>query len=153
VDPDLVIGRQGTLEGLSWQVMAPIQARAVLLAALAALAVLLAAVGIFGVVAHVVEERTREIGLRIALGALPRGETLRVTRSFLFAVGGGTLLGLAVALPAARVLNSFLYEVRPLDPLSFVAAAVALSAFGTLAAWIPARRAASVDPMEVLNRE
>jgi predicted permease len=153
VDPDLVLGRMGTLEGASWQVMAPIRARALLLAALAVLAVLLAAVGIFGVVAHVVEERTREIGVRIALGALPAGESLRVTRSFFLTVGAGTLVGLGVALVASRVLESMLYEVRPLDPLSYAAAAVLLPALGALAAWLPARRAAVVDPIQVLNRE
>ncbi len=153
VDPDLVVGRLGTLEGASWQILAPIRARAVLLAALAALAVLLAAVGIFGVVAHVVEERTREIGVRIALGARPAGESLRVTRSFVVTVGIGTLLGLGVALAASRVLASMLYEVRPLDPLSYAAAAILLPALGALAAWLPARRAATVDPIEVLNRE
>jgi predicted permease len=153
VDPDLVVGRAGSLVGMSRQVTAEIRVRAVLLAALAALAVLLAAVGIFGVVAHVVEERKREIGVRIALGALPAGESLRVTRSFLLTVGAGTLLGLGVALGASRVLASMLFEVRPLDPWSYAAAVVLFPAVGALAAWLPARRAARVDPMDVLNRE
>ncbi len=152
-EPDLVLGRTGTLEGSSWEVIAPIKVRAVLLAALAGLALLLAAVGIFGVVPHVVEERTREIGVRIALGARPAGESLRVTRSFVGTVGVGTILGLGVALASSRVLASMLYEVRPLDPLSYAAAAVLLPALGALAAWLPARRAAAVDPIEVLNRE
>lgn len=153
VDPELVLGRTGTLEGASWRIMAPIRTRAALLAALALLALLLASVGIFGVVAHVVEERTREIGVRIALGALPAGESLRVTRSFLVTVGTGTLVGLGIALFASRLLESMLYEVQPLDPLSYVAAALFLPALGAFAAWLPARRAARVDPIEVLNRE
>jgi ABC-type lipoprotein release transport system permease subunit len=76
-----------------------------------------------------------------------------VTRSFFLTVGAGTLVGLGVALVASRVLESMLYEVRPLDPLSYAAAAVLLPALGALAAWLPARRAAVVDPIQVLNRE
>jgi predicted permease len=118
-----------------------------------ALALLLAGVGLYGALAYWVVQRTREIGIRVALGAAPRdirglvlGQGLRLT---LLGIVVGALSGLALA----QVLSSLLYGVRPLDPLSFVAAGVVLGAIALLACWLPARRATQVDPMIALRTE
>ncbi|HKW97000.1 MAG TPA: ABC transporter permease [Bryobacteraceae bacterium] len=126
---------------------------AVLLGMFAALALVLASVGIYGVVAHSVAARTREIGIRMALGA----DTCDVRR---LVVGDGLLVALAgiaagipAALAATRLLTSFLYDTRPGDPLTFVAASLVLAAVAALASYIPARRATKIDPLVALRYE
>jgi putative ABC transport system permease protein len=124
-----------------------------LLIAFAGLALLLALVGIYGVVSHMVAQRTREIGVRVALGA-QRGDVVRLVLSGgLSLVCAGVVLGLAGSLGLTRVMESFLYGVKPTDAVTFVAASVLLVAVAALAAWIPARRAAAVDPLIALRYE
>jgi predicted permease len=113
----------------------------------------LAAIGLFGVMLYQVSQRTREIGVRLALGANARHVVRMVlARSFVL-VAIGIALGLAGALGASRLLSGMLYGVSPTDPLTFVAAPLVLVAVALLAAWIPARRAARVDPMIALRAE
>jgi len=119
----------------------------------AALALLLAALGIFGVVGYAVQRRTREMGIRIALGAAPLGIVGMVLRDSLRVVAVGALLGLGGAMALTRVIQGMLYGIEPLDPLVLLAVVVLLVCVATLAAYIPARRAGAVDPMIALRNE
>jgi predicted permease len=117
------------------------------------LAALLACVGIYGVMAFAVTRRTREIGIRMALGA-SRGEiTAMVLRETLMLVGIGIAMGIALALGASRLISTLLYGLRPTDPLTIALAALLMVAAAVLAGYIPSRRAAQVDPMEALRNE
>jgi ABC-type antimicrobial peptide transport system permease subunit len=122
-----------------------------LLAGFAIVAVLLAAIGIYSVKAYSVRRRTREIGTRVALGA-DRGAIIRlVMREGGLITATGVVTGLVAGLMAARSLSAVLYGVPPADPLSLIAAAVVLSATGLAACYVPARRAARVDPARTLT--
>jgi predicted permease len=120
---------------------------------LALLGVLLSCIGLYGLLAFMVTRRTGEIGVRMALGAAPRDVAWPVMRSALWMAGFGLLVGIPVALAATRVLRSVLYGVTPHDPIAIVAAIVLVLSVAALAAWIPARRAAKIDPMEALRYE
>ena len=124
-----------------------------LLLLFAGLAVGLAAVGIYGVVAYAVVRRTRELGVRLALGAAPRQARNLVLRASLVPVAVGALGGLAGAAGLGRALGALLFDVRPWDPLTWLAAILTLLAAATLAAWLPARRAARLDPVRSLRAE
>ena len=124
---------------------------AVLLAIFGFLALLLAAIGLYGVMSYAVSRRTREIGIRMALGA-GKGNVLRlVLKEGLALVGGGVAVGLIVAAAATRLLTSFLYGVSPLDAATFAAIPLVLALVALLASYLPARRAAKVDPMVALR--
>ena len=117
-----------------------------LLAGFAIVALLLAAVGIYGVMAYSVRRRTREIGTRVALGA-DRGAIIRlVMREGGVITGAGVLIGLVAGLMAARSLSAVLYGVPPTDPVSLATAAIVLALTGMAACYVPARRAARIDP-------
>jgi predicted permease len=117
------------------------------------LATLLAAIGLYGVVAFSVTRRTREIGVRIALGAMPVNVLWLFLKQMAVLVGIGVIIGIGSALAATRLLSTMLYDVKPADPLAFIAAGTALIATATLAAYLPARRATRVDPMTALRYE
>jgi len=124
-----------------------------LLTLFAAWALVLTMVGIYGVMAYTVVQRTREIGIRIALGATRR-DVLRMVLGKSFVITGlGLLLGIAGATALTRLLSSFLYQVKPVDPLTFIAVSVMLGAISLLASYVPAWRAARVDPMVALRYE
>jgi ABC-type antimicrobial peptide transport system permease subunit len=107
--------------------------------------------GIYGVMSFAVTLRTREVGIRVALGA-DRGDVLRLfTREGLELCGIGMVLGLAGALVATRVLRTMLYGVVPGDPVTYVAIVAVVGAAALLASWVPARRAAGLDPVRALN--
>lgn len=116
-------------------------------------ALLLASVGLYGVLSYTIAQRTPEIGLKMALGAERQTVVRAVLRSALFLAALGILLGLAVALGVARLLASFLFAVGPADPATFVAVSTLLLLVALLASYLPARRAASVDPMSALKIE
>jgi putative ABC transport system permease protein len=124
-----------------------------LLSALAALSLLLAAIGIYGVVAQSVIQRTQEIGIRMALGARPRDLVRMVVGQGARLALAGIVVGILGALGLTRVISSLLYGVKPTDAATFVAAALVLLGAVLLAALIPARTAARVDPMIALRQE
>jgi predicted permease len=117
------------------------------------IALLLAAVGLHGVVAYAVNQRTREIGIRMALGA-QAGDVLKlILREGVVLIGIGLALGIAVALATTRLIEGFLYGVKATDPLTYALIAFLLAFVALLACWIPARRATKVDPMVALRYE
>jgi predicted permease len=117
------------------------------------LALLLAAIGIYGVMAYAVTRRTAEIGLRIALGAAPARIEWMVLRDGLLLIAVGVAIGLPLSLVAGRISASLLYGIKPNDPLTFALTIAVLLGIGVLAAFIPARRAAAVEPIEALRHE
>jgi putative ABC transport system permease protein len=124
-----------------------------LLGAFSALAVLLAAIGVYGVLAYAVTERTREIGIRIALGGTSGDVLTMVLGRTLRLVTPGVVLGVAGALLGTRVLTKLLFGVRPDDPITFAVVAAALVVVALVAALAPARRASRVDPLIALKAE
>jgi putative ABC transport system permease protein len=124
-----------------------------LLAVFGALALVLAAVGVYGVVSYMVVQRTGEIGVRMALGAQTRDVLRFVQRDGMFRAGVGLLAGLIISVALTRVLTSQLYEVDALDPLTFGTVFLLLTGIAVAAGYIPARRAARVDPMVALRYE
>ena len=124
-----------------------------LCAVFAGLALLLACIGLYGVVAYSVSQRTMEIGVRVALGATPSSVMRRVVRDTLLLVAAGIALGIPAAIAGGRLLVSFLYRLTPGDPLTLGAAVATLVTCAMIAATAPARRAARVDPARVLRNE
>jgi ABC-type antimicrobial peptide transport system permease subunit len=110
-------------------------------------------VGVYGVIAYLVSERTREIGVRMALGASQSEVIALVLGKGMKLAGIGVVIGVIAALALTRVMTRLLFEVKPYDPLTFVGIALTLSGVAFLACWLPARRAALVDPMEALRNE
>lgn len=123
------------------------------MAGFAALALLLAAVGIYGVVSYAVGQRTREIGIRLALGASVPAVSAMVLRQGMLPAGAGVALGLAAALLLTRYLRTLLYHVAPVDPLTFAAIPLLLLLVAAAAVMIPAMRASRIDPVEALRAE
>ena len=153
IDRDVVAGAAATMEQALADSVAQPRFRTLLLAAFAAVALLLAAIGIYGVIAYSVEQRTHEIGLRMALGA-GRAEILRLV------VGQGANLalagiglGLGAALAGTRALAKLLFGVGATDPLTFVLVPALLAVVALAASFIPARRAAGIDPQQALKNE
>jgi putative ABC transport system permease protein len=125
----------------------------ILLAAFAAIAILLGAVGIYGVIAYAVSQRTREIGVRMALGATPRDAlALVLARGGILTVIG-IVLGTVAALGATRMLAGLLYGISPTDPMTFTVVPVLLALVALVACYLPARRATRVDPTVALRAE
>jgi putative ABC transport system permease protein len=153
VDPTRPIKSVATMQDRVSETIAKSLFQARLLTTFSLMALLLAALGIYGVAGCSVAERTREIGIRMVLGAT-RGAVMRevLRRTTMLAVTG-VALGAAGALAATRVLSKLLFEVKPADPTTLSAVAVLLGAVAILAGWIAARRATSVDPMVVLRYE
>jgi putative ABC transport system permease protein len=124
-----------------------------LLGVFSMLALLLAAVGIYGVLAYAVTERRHEFGIRMALGAQARDVMSGVMRGTLGLTLPGIVIGAAGAVVVTRVLDRFLFTVTARDPLTFVTVAILLAATAAVAGWLPARRAAHVDPATALRSE
>jgi predicted permease len=151
LDPGLPVFNVATLDQRVERSLQTERLVAGLSAAFATLATLLAIVGLYGVMTYTVTRRSREIGIRMALGARAAGVAGRVVREAGLLIGGGLLLSAPVAWWLKGFIGSELYGVRPADPLTLAGAAVGLTAVGLLAAAIPARRAARVDPMRALR--
>ena len=153
MDPDLPVNRLAPMGAYLSEGMAQARFSLVLMSVLGAVALLLTAVGVFGVISYSVSQRTREFGIRLALGEDPRRTRLGVLaggmRLVLLAIG----IGLAGSLVLTRLIAGLLYEVRPADPLTFLAIALLLAAVALLACYLPARRATRVDPALALRSE
>jgi len=153
LDADIPVYQVQTLEERVLDSAAPQQFRAALVGSFAAVALLLACVGIYGVMAYSVAQRTRELGIRLALGA-DRGTVLGlVLRRGLALAGMGIALGLVISAGANRFLASLLFGVAPTDPLTYAAVAALLLAVSLLACYLPARRATRVDPTVAMRAE
>lgn len=126
---------------------------AVLMSVFGAIALLLTSLGIYAVMAHAVVQRTREIGIRLAIGAQARSVLGLVLRRGIVVTGSGLLAGLAASLALTRYVGSFLFEVRPTDPVTFGVIGLLLTAVAFLACYVPARRATKVDPLTALRAE
>jgi ABC-type antimicrobial peptide transport system permease subunit len=124
-----------------------------LVGGLAAVALALSAVGVFGVAGYAVSSRRRELGVRLALGATSRRLEREVMRATLGRLGWAMALGLALALLAARAARPLLPAAASADPALIAATAATIAAVALLAGWIPARRVARIDPVEVIQRE
>jgi putative ABC transport system permease protein len=153
IDPSLPVYGLGTLEDVVAGSMAGERFSATLLGVFAGLALVLASLGVYGVLSYAVAQRTREMGLRMALGAERDGVLKLVLRQGMGLVVIGIGAGIVVALFATRFLRSMLYEVEAFDPLTYVAVPVALALVGLLATLIPALRATKVDPLVALKSE
>ncbi|HEX6997200.1 MAG TPA: FtsX-like permease family protein [Gammaproteobacteria bacterium] len=153
VNGSIPITSEGTMQDLYSRSLASTSFALVLLAIAGGMALLLGVVGIYGVVAYVVSQRAREIGIRSALGA----ERRQLERMFLLqglGLGGlGVAVGLVVAAASGRWMAALLFGVEPIDPAAYLAAVAAILAAAALASYVPARRAAAVDPMETLKAE
>jgi putative ABC transport system permease protein len=153
VDPDQPVANIQTMDMRVATSVAQRRMQMKVLGAFAAMAVLLEAVGIYGVMSYSVTQRSREIGIRLALGAARRDVTGLLLRQGLTMVAAGIALGLAGALLMTRVLRTLLFGVTPTDPFVFTAIVVLLSATACLATYVPARRAARLDPLVTLRSE
>ena len=123
----------------------------ILLAVFAGLALLLAAAGIYGVMAHLVAQRTSEIGIRMTLGARPSDVLGMILKEGVIQAVAGLTLGLAGAVLLMRTFSSLLYQIKPADPITLVAVSILLAMTALLACFVPARRATRVDPVTALR--
>ncbi|MGH7468002.1 MAG: ADOP family duplicated permease [Longimicrobiales bacterium] len=153
LDRDLAVAELSTMEQARRTSLARPRFNTLLLTVFAALALLLATLGIYGVLAYGVSQRTREIGVRIALGAHRSNVIGLILKEAVLLVGGGVALGLAAALAATRLMTRLLYELDARDPLTFGGVALLLVAIALLASYLPARRAARVQPVTALRTE
>ncbi len=150
VDPRLPVYDVATMDEIRASWTATTRFNMLLLTTLGVIGLVLAAVGIYGVIAYFVNQRTQEIGLRMALGATEKRVLAMVTWQALRPVLFGLAVGVAGAVAASRVLSSLLYGVTATDPATFAGVLVVLAAAALLASWVPARRAARVDPTRAL---
>jgi putative ABC transport system permease protein len=153
IDEHATLTDVATMEQIVSNSMTRPRMYAVLVGIFAGVAFALAAIGLYGVMAYSVAQRTREIGVRIALGAERRDVIQLVLRNSLMLTSAGIGLGLFGAAALTRFLESLLFGIRPFDPVTFAAAAITFAAVAAIAAYLPARRAASVDPLVALRYE
>jgi len=153
IDPDMPLNALQSMAELASGAVAEPRFRTLLLGAFAALAMTLASVGVFGVLSYFVAQRTREIGIRVALGA-SAGDILRMVVGRGLALAGlGLGLGLVVAIPLTRSMQTILFEVKPLDVPTIVAVIGGLTLVAALASYLPARRALRIQPTIALNQD
>jgi putative ABC transport system permease protein len=153
IDPSQPIASFGTMNEVIASSISPRRFSMLLLAIFASITLLLAATGVYGVMAYATAQRTREVGIRIALGA-QRGAVIRlILKQGLTLTLIGIITGVAGALAAARAMSGLLYGISPTDPITFAAISLLLLAVALLACYLPARRATKVDPMVALRTE
>jgi ABC-type antimicrobial peptide transport system permease subunit len=153
VGPDIPLTSARTLRSISDEALASTSFTVTVLSAAALIALLLGAIGLYGVIGYVVSQRTREIGVRIALGAAPARVRRMVLRQGLTLAGLGLAIGLGAAALLSRLLDSLLFQVDSRDPATFISVSAILLAVTAVAAWVPARRASGVSPLEALRAE
>jgi predicted permease len=153
VDKNAPITDVKTMDQLVAESVAEPRFQAILLGSFGALGLLLAMVGIYGVISYGVTQRTREIGVRMALGAQPANVLRMVIREGMLLAAGGIMIGIGGAMALGRVLQSLLFEIKPTDPATFIGVSILLILVALAACYIPARRAMRVDPMVALRYE
>jgi ABC-type antimicrobial peptide transport system permease subunit len=153
VSADLPLAQVRTLDEIFDQSMARTSFTLVMLAIAGAMALLLGVTGLYGVIAYAVSQRRREIGIRLALGAQAHEIRGLFVRRGLVVVGIGVAIGLGGALGFTRLMESLLFGISPLDPITFAAMPILLAVAAMLASYLPARRAVKVDPVETLRAE
>jgi putative ABC transport system permease protein len=153
VDPNLPLGEVATMEQVRQRVLSGSSRPAWLIGAFAGVAVLLTGIGLYGVLSHAVTQRRREIGIRIALGAQSLNVVSQVLWNALRMVLVGLGLGMLGALALTRVMRSLLFRVSPLDPIALTLACLSMALIGLFAGFLPASRAAHVDPVTTLRDE
>ena len=153
IDANLPVYEVRTMKERLFESVAQPRFRTTLLGAFATLALVMAVVGLYAAMAFSVAQRTRELGVRTALGAQRLDIVGLVLGQGMKLAGIGIVIGLASALALTRVLTTLLYQVKPLDPVTFLAVPALLMTVAMLACWLPVRRAASVDPIEALRCE
>jgi len=153
IDPDLPLGEVHTLDERLWEATAPARFRTGLMALFGAIALMLAAIGIYGVISYSVTQRTRELGVRMALGAAPRDVLQMVVKETARLAGLGTAIGFALALGAGRFMAAMLFAVSPSDSLTFIGTSALLLLVALLSGLLPAWRAAATDPVVALRAE
>jgi ABC-type antimicrobial peptide transport system permease subunit len=153
VNPNLPLAQVRTVQEIYDESMAETSFTLVILGIAAGVTLLLGLVGIYGVIAYIVSQRKREVGIRIALGA-HSGEVQRmfVTRGLIL-TGIGLVVGLAAAASLMRLMSSLLFGVNPFDPVTYAAVVTGLAVVALLATWLPARAATKIDPMLALRSE
>ena len=151
VDPELPLAETSTLGTLYTKSMARTSFTLVLLSVAGGMALLLGIIGIYGVISYAVSQRTHEIGIRMALGAQREDLTALFVRQGLTLAGMGVACGLVIAAVSMRLMASLLFEVKPVDPFTYGLAGVAVAAIAWLACYLPARRAAAVNPVDALR--
>lgn len=152
-DAEVRVVRTATMDRHMDILLLPARLAAWAFGAFAALALLLAVVGLYGIVSYAVARRSREMGIRLSLGAAPGSVVRLLMRSGLVLVAGGSVLGLLAAAALAGALSRLLFHVQALDPVTFVGVPLVLALVAALAAWLPARRAARVDPAVALRAD
>jgi ABC-type antimicrobial peptide transport system permease subunit len=153
VDASAPLTTVQTMEDLIAGSLAQVSFTITLLAIAAAVALVLGIVGLYGVISYIVTQRTAEIGVRLALGAEPGRVRVMVLRQGLTVAVAGVIVGLVAAWASTRLLASLLFEVSARDPITFAAVAFALTAVSAVATYLPARRAAGIDPLQALREE
>lgn len=153
IDPDVPAGDLGLLSGMMAETAARPRAASMIGLTFAMIALLVATAGVYGVLSYAVQARTREIGIRLALGATGGELVAMVMRRSTGLIALGLALGTLGALASGRFLSSLLFGVRSWDPVSLIGSAVVLAAAALLASWVPARRAVAIDPKEALRSE
>jgi putative ABC transport system permease protein len=153
VNSNLPLADVKTMESISRRSLARTSLALVLLAIASGMSLLVGVVGIYGVISYTVSQRTREVGIRLALGAPLDGVTRLFVRRGLALSGIGAICGVAAALALTRLMGSMLFEVSPADPLTYAAASSALTVAALLGSYLPARRVARVDPVEAIRAE
>jgi ABC-type antimicrobial peptide transport system permease subunit len=153
LDPDLPVYDVSTMAERVRDSLARRRLAMSLLGVFAGLAAILAVIGVYGVVAYWVQQRTREIGIRVALGASRESVYGLVSRELGVMLGAGLLTGVAVAAASTRLLSSLLYGIAAIDPITFILSLLILTAAAVSAAWLPALRAVRISPMTALRSE
>ena len=153
LDPGLPLFRISTMTAVAAASMAQLSFTIIVLGAAALVTLVLGAVGLYGVMAYVVSLRTRELAVRIALGATPGAVVRMLTTQGVVVTALGVMSGLVLFVVVARALESLLYGVAPTDPVTLAGASLLLVAIAALASWLPARRTSRVDPADVLRAE
>jgi ABC-type antimicrobial peptide transport system permease subunit len=153
VNPNLALTQVRTLGEVYDASMARTSFTLVMLAIAGSMALALGVIGIYGVISYAVSQQRREIGIRLALGAQLSAMTRMFVRHALLVTAVGVLIGLTASVGLMRLMGSLLFGVSPLDPLTYVAVPAVLTAAAAVASYLPARRAAAVDPMETLRGE